>query len=211
MIDRRPRCATRLPAAPANATITRFDKYLRGVIRFRATQIAQTSQTVAQGASQQAASIEEASATAQQVSSVTEKNKERTSTLASVMKEAGASFQVMEKSMGQLVRWMNDFKHTGENVSKIIKTIDEIAFQTNILALNAAVEAARAGESGMGFAVVADEVRNLARRSGRSARYVHTDPGVDRQNSRGAGYRGSARESDGYKFPSRPARCPVDR
>jgi methyl-accepting chemotaxis protein len=138
------------------------------------SQIAQTSQTVAQGASQQAASIEEASSTARDVTEVAQKNKERTSTLAGVMREAGTSFQVVDGSMEQLVRWMKDFKNSSEKVSKIIKTIDEIAFQTNILALNAAVEAARAGESGMGFAVVADEVRNLARRSADAARDTST-------------------------------------
>ena len=137
-------------------------------------QIAQTSQTVARGASEQAASIQEASATAHEVTEVTHNNKERTSKLSAVMKEAGASFQVMDQCMGQLVRWMNDSKHSSEKVSKIIKTIDEIAFQTNILALNAAVEAARAGEAGMGFAVVADEVRSLARRSADAARDTST-------------------------------------
>jgi methyl-accepting chemotaxis protein len=138
------------------------------------SQIAHTAQSVAEGASEQAASIQEASATAQEVTAVTQKNKERTSTLAGVMKDAGASFQVMDQCMEQLVRWMNDFKHSNEKVSKIIKAIDEIAFQTNILALNAAVEAARAGEAGMGFAVVADEVRNLARRSADAARDTST-------------------------------------
>jgi methyl-accepting chemotaxis protein/methyl-accepting chemotaxis protein-1 (serine sensor receptor) len=138
------------------------------------SQIAQTSQSVAQGSSQQAASIEEASTAAREVTEVAHRNKEKTSTLAGVMREAGTSFQVMDGSMGQLVRWMKDSRHLSEKVSKIIKTIDEIAFQTNILALNAAVEAARAGESGMGFAVVADEVRNLARRSADAARDTST-------------------------------------
>ncbi len=139
-----------------------------------AAQIAQTSQSVAQGASEQAASIQETSSAAEEVSAVTRENKERTAALSGAMKDAGASFQVMDGCMDQLVRWMTNFKHSSEKVSKIIKTIDEIAFQTNILALNAAVEAARAGEAGMGFAVVADEVRNLARRSAEAARDTST-------------------------------------
>ena len=139
-----------------------------------AAQIAQTSQSVAQGALEQAASVEETSSSAEEVSAVTRENKERTAALSGAMKDAGASFQVMDGCMDQLVRWMTNFKHSSEKVSKIIKAIDQIAFQTNILALNAAVEAARAGEAGMGFAVVADEVRNLARRSADAARDTST-------------------------------------
>ena len=139
-----------------------------------AAQIAQTSQSVAQGASEQAASIEETSSAAEEVSAVTRENKERTAALSGVMKDTGDSFLVMDGCTDQLVRWMTNFKHSNEKVSKIIRTIDEIAFQTNILALNAAVEAARAGEAGMGFAVVADEVRNLARRSADAAKDTST-------------------------------------
>ena len=135
-----------------------------------ASQIALTAQSVAQGTSQQAAFIEETSSAAEEITGATHANKERTAALAGVMKEAGTSFQVMDDCIDQLVRWMTDFKQSSEKVSKIIKAIDEIAFQTNILALNAAVEAARAGEAGMGFAVVADEVRNLARRSADAAK-----------------------------------------
>ncbi|MGA2114605.1 MAG: methyl-accepting chemotaxis protein [Bryobacteraceae bacterium] len=145
-----------------------------GQVVAASSQIAQTAQSVAQGASQQAASLEEASETAREVTEGAHKSKERTATLAGVMREAGTSFQVMDNSMEQLLRWMKDSKHSSEKVSKIIKAIDEIAFQTNILALNAAVEAARAGEAGMGFAVVADEVRNLAKRSADAAKETST-------------------------------------
>lgn len=133
-------------------------------------QISSSSQSLAQGASQQAASAEETSASAQQISSATHQNQNRTDSLRDVMQRAGSSFQVMNVCMDELVRWMNDFRDSGQKVSKIIKVIDDIAFQTNILALNAAVEAARAGEAGMGFAVVADEVRTLAHRSADAAK-----------------------------------------
>lgn len=133
-------------------------------------QIAASSQSLAQGASEQAASAEETSASTEEVSSATHQNQNRANTLRNVMQQAGMSFQVMNVCMDELVRWMSEFRESGQKVSKIIKVIDDIAFQTNILALNAAVEAARAGEAGMGFAVVADEVRTLAHRSADAAK-----------------------------------------
>jgi len=133
-------------------------------------QIASSSQSLAQGAAQQAASAEETSASAHEISTVTHQNQNRADNLKTIMQKAGASFQVMNDCVQDLVRWMTDFKESGQKVSKIIKVIDDIAFQTNILALNAAVEAARAGEAGMGFAVVADEVRTLAHRSAEAAK-----------------------------------------
>ncbi len=145
-----------------------------GELQSASERIAQTSQSMANGACDQASSIEETSACAHEIASVTRQNRDRTDALSGAMEKTGAGFQVMNGCMEELVGWMRKFHESSEKVSKIIKVIDGIAFQTNILALNAAVEAARAGEAGMGFAVVADEVRNLAKRSADAARDTST-------------------------------------
>ena len=101
---------------------------------------------------------------------MTRRNAENSEQAAGLMAEAGQAVEQSNRALADMVGSMRSIEESSGRVSKIIKTIDEIAFQTNILALNAAVEAARAGEAGMGFAVVADEVRNLAQRSAQAAK-----------------------------------------
>jgi len=134
-----------------------------------AHQVSAASQSLAQGAAKQAASLEETSASTEQINSMTRKNAANSRQAASSMAELAERVKDANRTLGQMVASMNEINASSAKISKIIKVIDEIAFQTNILALNAAVEAARAGEAGMGFAVVAEEVRNLAQRSAQAA------------------------------------------
>jgi hypothetical protein len=133
-------------------------------------QISASSQSLAQGASEQASSLEETSAASEQITSMTRKNADNSRTAAEEMASVDKKIKESDAALGAMVSSMNEIKESGGKIAKIIKVIDEIAFQTNILALNAAVEAARAGEAGAGFAVVADEVRNLAQRSAQAAK-----------------------------------------
>jgi methyl-accepting chemotaxis protein len=133
-------------------------------------QVSSSSQSLAQGASQQAASLEETTASLQQMSSMTRSNAENAQQADMLMGEAARVVDLANSSMGDLTKSMKEVSAASEETAKIIKTIDEIAFQTNLLALNAAVEAARAGEAGAGFAVVAEEVRNLAMRAADAAK-----------------------------------------
>jgi hypothetical protein len=135
-----------------------------------AHQVSTTSQSLAEGSSEQAASIEETSSSLEELSSMTKRNADHSQTANELARQTRVAADKGVADMQEMNTAMTAIKDSSDDIAKIIKTIDEIAFQTNILALNAAVEAARAGEAGMGFAVVADEVRHLAQRSAQAAK-----------------------------------------
>jgi len=134
-----------------------------------AQQVAASAQSLSEGSTQQAAALEQTSASMEEMASMTQSNADHSQQAATLMVDVDKRVIESNQALADMVTSMASIQQTSQQVARIIKTIDEIAFQTNLLALNAAVEAARAGAAGMGFAVVADEVRNLAQRSAQAA------------------------------------------
>jgi methyl-accepting chemotaxis protein len=133
-------------------------------------QVSGSSKVLSDGATEQAAAIQETSSSLEEMASMTKQNAGNAGQADGLMKQVKQFVAQSNDSIGNLSASMQEITRASEETQKIVKTIDEISFQTNLLALNAAVEAARAGEAGAGFAVVAEEVRNLAKRAADSAR-----------------------------------------
>ena len=175
MVEVRPKSEEDVMGIALNKMV-RQNQYTLGNIKDAAyqvttssSQVASASEALAQGSTEQASAIEQITASIGDVAERTNKNASQANEAAQLMEQAIENVKKGNAEMQEMVLAMQDINVSSESISKIMKVIDDIAFQTNILALNAAVEAARAGEAGKGFAVVAEEVRNLAAKSAAAA------------------------------------------
>lgn len=158
--------------ASFNSTLSQINQASEQVLN-ASVQVSDSAQSLAQGATEQANSVEELSASIHKISSQVNDNARNAAEASSIVERVSSEIKISNNHMNEMLNAMAQIQDSSNEISKIIKTIEDIAFQTNILSLNAAVEAARAGTAGKGFAVVAEEVRHLAEKSAQAAKQTN--------------------------------------